>query len=854
MKKYLLLTCLSICFGLHSFGQSTAEEIERYTNECRDEGHQEIRRLIKLNDRGGGPEDESEREAIILDMYKKKNLYLSQQNGSRGGHEIPAPAPLGTQHEYANGRIKGSWQINKVVHNLDGVRLDRTTYDVKRNHIYAINTTGHLVNGPLVHGGELKRSSQTVRLNKTAFTGVENENNKFRLIAGIKPKGWAAGSLFYSDNDGMSWSQCEGGDYTDNKLFFAETMSDGSVLVLLGRIEDTGAKILFLKSTDNGKSFKEIKSWKEVTSNNIVAAKLYNTDDHVVVAAKINLKSEIEINNYRNGQLEEPTKLVTNLRPTKITGMSKDGKPYYYLTTSANGGFVTEDGLNFTSVPTLVEKIHTMSPTSPKTLISNEAKHDYSSDGGVTWQDYPNNDLSIGWDPKHITYYKDANGVWTLVAANDMGLHFHKQIDPIQSTGWSRVNTKHTHAILHGGAAHENGLVITSNQDPGTYEAYANAEGTLVATKRNGADGLRAVISNNGKGFWYRHYWETLYHSNASHTGDSRKTSIAVGPKGYVWYTPPMAASTEEEQDAIYFSGYDKLLFLEYYPSINSISTVELPFDFRVNAGDVVLGVGTCKGNSERIYAATKNKRFFISDDKGYSWKESNYGTTLRPSPNSIGYNQTSGFVISPSNHDPNTVIWAGGTGPGAILISTDGGMNFRPMMNGMPTAEPIGSISWDNEGKVIFSSNFKVYFTDLDQWFYMEDDSKPQDVSSLGAYYLPKLKKVRYFTWGAGVLDFNVSKLVSSLETSSKDIAQFENKYKVYPNPTASYITIEALEDEVTDSKYELYDLLGRKVTEGRLSESRTQLDVSKYNKGSYSLQITNGEGARHSKMIIVQ
>jgi hypothetical protein len=854
MKQYLLLILLIICYGSDVFAQSTADEIEKYSNECRDEGHKEIRRLIKLNDQGGGPEDESEREAIIQDLYKKNNLYLSQQKKSRSGYEIPAPAPLGTQHEYANGRMKGSWQINKVVHNLDGVRLDRTTYDVKRNHIYAINTTGHLVNGPLVHGGELKRSSQVVRLSKVAFTGVENENNKFRLIAGIKPTGWAAGSLFYSDNDGLSWSQCEGGDYTDAKLFFAEGLSDGTVIALLGRLEEGVSTILLLKSTDKGKSFSAIKTWKEASSNSIVATKLYSNDDHIVIAAKINGKSEIEITNYKNGQLEPPTILVTNLRPTKLTGAIINNRPFYYLVTSANGGFVTEDGMNFKSIPTLKDKLHTMSPTAPSVLISNEAKHDYSSDGGVTWQDYPNNDLSIGWDPKHITYYKDANGAWTLVAANDMGLHFHKQIDPIQSTGWSRVNTKHTHAILHGGAAHENGLVITSNQDPGTYEGYTNAEGSIVATKRNGADGLRTVISNNGKAFWYRHYWETLYHSNASHTGDSRKTSTPVGPVGYVWYTPPMAASTEVDQDAIYFSGYNKLLFLEYTSPSNSIIKTELPFDFMAEAGAVVIGVGTCKGSSERIYAATKNKRFFISDDKGYSWKESNYGTTLRPSPNSLAYNQSAGFVIAPSNHDPNTVIWAGGTGPGAILISTDGGMNFRPMMNGMPTAEPIGSISWDNEGKVVFSSNYKVYFADQDQWFYMDDDSKPQDVTSLSAYYLPKLKKVRYFTWGAGVLDFNVTKLVSSLETSSKDINQFENKYKVYPNPTSSYITIEAIEDEVIESKYELYDLLGRKVTEGKLSESRTQLDVSKYSKGSYSLQITNSEGAKHSKMVIVQ
>jgi hypothetical protein len=854
MRNNLLITLMFSFFSFSAFSQSSPEDIERYTNECRDEGHLEIRRKIKLNDRGGGPENESEREAIIMDLYKKKNLYLSQTS-SRNGFEIPAPDPLGTEYEYADGRLKGSWQINKVNHNADGARLDRTTYDVKRNHIYAINTTGNLVDGPLVAGGELKRRNQTIILSKVAFTGVENENNKFRLIGGIKPRGWSAGSLFYSDNDGLSWSQCEGGDYTDSKLFYAEGMEDGTVIALLGRLGDGGIPYIYLlKSTDKGKSFTEIKSWKESSSNNIVAAKLYNTADHVVIVSKTNGKNECEINNYRNGKLETPIILTTNLRPVKITGAIVAGKPFIYLITSASGGFVTEDGLTFKSVPTLKSNIHTMSPTFPKVLISNEAKHDYSADGGVIWQEYPNNDQTIGWDPKHITYYKDAAGVWTLVAANDMGLHFHKQLNPIQNIGWSRVNTKHTHAILHGGAAHENGLVVTSNQDPGTYEGYTNAEGTIVATKRNGADGLRAVISNDGKAFWYRHYWETLYHSNASFTGDSRKTSIPVGPAGYVWYTPPMAASTEIGQDAVYFTGYDKLLFLEYTSVSNSITTTTLPFNFKTNAGDVVLGVGTCKGNPDRIYAATKNRRFYISDDKGETWTESKYGTSLRPSPNSIGYNQTSGFVIAPSNHDPNTVIWAGGSGPGAILISNDGGKNFRPMMNGMPLAESIGSISWDEEGKVVFSSNFKVYFTDQDAWHYMEDNSKPIGISSLGAYYLPKLKKVRYFTWGAGVLDFNVSKIISSLETPTKDINSLENKFKIYPNPSSTHFTIEALEDNQIGSKYELFDIIGKKITAGMITESRIILDVSRYNKGSYTLKLTNKEGVKTSKMVMIQ
>ncbi|MFH0867486.1 MAG: T9SS type A sorting domain-containing protein [Bacteroidota bacterium] len=64
----------------------------------------------------------------------------------------------------------------------------------------------------------------------------------------------------------------------------------------------------------------------------------------------------------------------------------------------------------------------------------------------------------------------------------------------------------------------------------------------------------------------------------------------------------------------------------------------------------------------------------------------------------------------------------------------------------------------------------------------------------------------------------------------------------KIFPNPAIGYITVEA-SGMLCDLKYELFDIIGRKINQGKLNcTSANQINVSNLDKGIYILNISDG------------
>ncbi len=754
---------LGFCVPVYA---QTEEEL-RMQNECRDDEHKVIRQE-NLQRKQGGPVDEAERERIIHSLYKAGKLYKSQRpvlksgKTQASGDVLPAPVPLGTEHTFGNGKLKGSWMINKITNNQDGVRLDRTVYDPEANHIYAVNTVGHLVDGDMVPDGSLLRRNQKIVIQEKGFTGLRCATGKFRLIAAMNPTSWTAGAFYYSDDDGMTWTESTGGEYSSTKVVWSDVMADNSVLIIVGRIVNGVDSQVLLRSTDDGTTYSIVQSWPDSETARVVATKLYNTDDGCVILRKIKSVQTTEVYHYQNATLSLKSTISHSKVPATITGTNFNGWKVY-VGADGEGGFYSADGINYEFVATMNKDLETVVPYNPNMVFSREPQHDYTNNGGLTWQKYPNNNGTVGWDPKHLTFYKKTDGKWYFVIANDMGLSFSTSTtDPLNQT-WNYVNDNHSYAILHGGVADDkSGLVITSNQDPGTFELKQTGVGTFNATKRRGADGLRVAIANGGKAFWYRHYWAQMYHRHAASVGNTEEITVGI-PTNNDWYTPPFKGSTKPNEDAIYVSGYGKLKKFTYNPTTNKVTKLDLPYNFGTLAGDSTIGVGVAASDPNRIYVATKNKRFFTSKDAGQTWTETTYtGTT--PNYNTPLYNQSGGYFIEVADTNPDLVFWGGGSNTAACLVSRDGGVTFSPMLTGMPSGETIRNIALNEDASVIFSTNLYFYLASTNQWYAMRGESLPAGLNLQkdikGISYLPSQKKVRYFTWGAGMMDFNISVL----------------------------------------------------------------------------------------------
>lgn len=688
---------------------------------------------------------------------------IQEATPAGGVGTFPAPEVMGTQHSFADGRLEGAWRFNQVTNETAGegygagVRLDRTVYDPVNNRLFALTTERNLVDAPFEHEGAWTTRNQVIKVEKKSLEGVvvpagTNNNNEdsFRLIGAIDTQ------LCYSDDEGLNWTFAAGGEHAWYGVGWVDVMANGDILAQARITEDGPARYDILRSRDYGESYELIASWSDASTGGLVGARLYNTDDTVFIVREDDDNDVWEIYRYDGEELLLVTTFDSPSDPETITGTSFGGEKIY-VGVNGGGGYYSDGGLVWEWREFLPQRIETVHPNAPDLLFSHEPQHDYSLDGGWTWEPYPNQNETIGWDPKHLTFHFVA-GQWVFVGANDMGLCFNE--DVLDTSTWQYINNEHDYAILHGGVAVDHrGLTVTANQDPGTFELLLTGPDSYQAINRVGADGLRVVPSNDGRSYWYRHYWSDFYHSHAAFTGDERLSALPIVTDD--WYTPPFVSSKVVGEDAIYVSGYDKIFKLVYDTDSNFVQRLELPTDFGGATGSVTYGIGIAKSEPSRIYVATKNGRFFYSSDWGENWNETSY-EGVRPEAINKGYSQEAGLFIEVADLDPDRVYFGGGSGEARLLISKDGGVTFEAAIEGLPANESLGGVSLNPEGTLAFSANYHVYVAAEDQWHEMKGESMPTGAqpNALSLNYLRLQNKVRYFTWGAGVLDFELSTL----------------------------------------------------------------------------------------------
>ncbi|QQS07372.1 MAG: RICIN domain-containing protein [Fibrobacterota bacterium] len=713
-------------------------------NEQMKSGHRQIRRWKASFD--------SLRRSMAQEIYGQAVTRPPVSGGNlaaraQAATPTAAPVPLGTEHSLAGGLIKGKWVLARVNNTTaaggygSGVRLDRTTYDSATNTIHALTTEGNLVSAPLVQMGSWRVINHVVQIDRPSFTSIRTPAGVHRLV------GIVSGNFQYSDDEGRTWTPSTGGTSSNGGAVWTATLGTGEILAVVTR---SSQKVL-IRSIDQGATFQDVQAWANAA---MAGTRLYNSSDVCFLLRSTG--TAVDVYKYASGALAKAGSFASTAKVTSASGTVFSGAIRVYARTDDSTGWSSTDGVSWKQIAGFKDEIQTVNPDKPDVVFSNGPEHQYSSNGGTSWAKYPSNDNTIGWDPKHTEFYK-VGGKWTLVAANDMGLCFND--DPLNTKTWRYVNSNHSFAILHGGTAVDNmALTVTSNQDPGTFELTRTARDTFLAKSRYVSDGLRVAATNGGKAYWYRHYWAAFMHAHAASTADTRTTSYDIEGD---WYTPPFKGSTKSGEDAIWVSGWDKLVKLTYVASSNSVTRTDLAKDFKTDAGAVTMGIGVAKSDPNRLYVSTKNGRFFWSKDGGQTWTETTYSGT-KPTTQWQDWNSASGLYIEVADQNPDLVFWGGGTGAAACLVSRDGGKTFTSTVTGLPSGSEIRNVSIAPDGKLAFSSNYQVWIASANRWYDLRTASMPSGAlpAANSLNYLPLQRKVRYFTWGAGVVDLDLTLL----------------------------------------------------------------------------------------------
>ena len=675
---------------------------------------------------------------------------------------------MGQVESYANGQIRGSWHFNKFTDDETGTYGHKTVnsaYDPKHNLVYVLTDARNVTVASLEDSASLEITNPQIVINGNLFLGVPSKKDKFYLIGAIQPR-WNEGSIYYSDNGGQSWNKSKNGDLIDQEVVWSDILDDRdhTVLVMtqqsIGKARASLTIYRLIKSVDQGRSFTEVLSWEEDQASEVLACKPYNQNT-VFLLRKITNSNLLytETINLTKALREKISVHYTLLAPGSLVGTFHQDTTWLYMG-AKDGGLVSHDaGQTWESVK-LRQNLAAVHPDDPELVIEHSANTWFSKDGGKIWERLPWWEPVFGWDMQGFRWYRTPDNTWMAILNNDFGAHFTTNFQ--DSASWKHLNTDNFHMLIHHGAYEEStDLLVTGNQDRGTMHWQKVKEGYYQGSTATKADGLRVCIANQGMSYWYIHYWNTMYHRNfrpgQQEKLDSLVVSIGGALKDTTWYTPPMAPSWKPGEDAIFLAGNGRLIKLTYDSYYMSISRMELPFAFRDSTHEVLSGLATTRADENRMYAASRNGKFYFSNNLGKDWESTSYTGSVPYIKNRPWWGPYGYAIVTPPDN-PDKVFWAGeGDLSAAFLVSEDGGKTFHASTDGLPEWNNIRSMAATPGGEYVFANNGYVWVQNDQRWYDMSGGSCPKGAAITAVEYLPKQRIVRYFTYGSGVVDFRL-------------------------------------------------------------------------------------------------
>jgi hypothetical protein len=195
---------------------------------------------------------------------------------------------------------------------------------------------------------------------------------------------------------------------------------------------------------------------------------------------------------------------------------------------------------------------------------------------------------------------------------------------------------------------------------------------------------------------------------------------------------------------------------LSYNSAQGFITAVQYPHNFRGQLLGLTMGISaiaTTVANPNRYYVATEDGTFFYSNDAGANWGISpTFGAT---GPTAF-YLYGNAILASKTNAD---LVYYGGSGysnPG-FYRSTDGGVNFTALTNGLP-ATLISDLAFSQNEQFVFAATDAgayVFSVANNQWYSLQDVAgTPAAVKYTSVEFVAASNTARFATYGRGVWD----------------------------------------------------------------------------------------------------
>jgi hypothetical protein len=710
-----------------------------------------------------------------IEIENRKLVLASKENLIKNGASK-------ITESFANGKINANWYeigSNNLAGNIQGV-----DYFPPTDNLYCISD-----------GGTLWRSSRT----NPNWT-VLNQQYQFspRLInviakkeGGTKILASANRNIYYSNNEGAQFTAATGIDFPvgwgGNKMVDIITLNDVQKTVYcLTHTWDPAPfqpRFWLYRSVDTGKTFVKIKTfdaydekrmslWSPQGTDKLYAIEVQNTGG--------NLANLYAIFNDNVSLLNSSADIPLN-RESILQGYSNGSSNVFYLLVNNNIANTREvyqsnnNGLNWSLKGSLLENYaggFAVAPSSHNRLFMGGVSLFRSFNAGEEWAmvnnwfDYYNNADKLHADIMMIKFFKTISGNEFAIINTHGGTYLSNDyLITTSNISLSNFNTGQFYDVITN--PNNAGQIFGGTQDQG-FQRYLGPNAPITSPinflQVLPGDFGQLKFTQNASHLWIEYPGGEFYFYNNITANQSSNWLMPGTNKPNKNWLLPSANTSNPLENSIYVGGGNlnggdgsyliKLTAAVAEPYV--ITATQFSYNFRANSNNGSSGISsiaTSSINSDNIYLATEDGTFFFSNDNGINWVKSTF--TGIP-----GGFWLYGASIFPSKLNANT-IWYAGSGysnPG-VFKSTDGGISFTAMSNGLPSTLVHEIVANESETLLFAATEAGpyVYVVEDNNWYSLHGISTPvQDYFTVE--YLPATKTARFGTFGRGIWDFAIN------------------------------------------------------------------------------------------------
>lgn len=714
---------------------------------------------------------------------ERENMLTKYQYRS----QLKEQAAVRSQQTFANGKVTGAWS-EKGSNNQAG-SVSAVDFDYVNDQIYAITPSGTLWKGDL-SGITWTPLNENLSFYNNIIEVTQTPTNT-RIITAIGPH------LYYSDNDGASWTPSEGLTYSQNAGAPTRIMEVADANNSIYYLAQIGTAINLYVSTNHGKDFTQIHSFSNYNNQKIDFWSALGEDDAYLLDAESNLYNITPT----AATLINNTSLPVNTW-RRLTGSKASGSVVLYAFLNKRDVYQSLDnGMTWTntgSTPINSWNVGIIaSPWTATKLFMGEVNTHQSDDSGETWfhaslwYHYYTNINRIHADVMTFGAYETSNGTPLVLIGSHGGVHAsYDELETTENVATQQLNNAEYYDIRTNPIFTDQ--IYAGSQDQGWQRtATGNTSGAVDFEQALSGDYGNLALTNNGQHLWTVYPFGILnFFTNPQSSINSQTINVnGSNPPASNWLWPT-SETHDLASDDIYLGGGSLdggpgSYLITLTGTSTAIDATQFDYDFRANSNSgtaTISAISPSFIDADKIFVATSDGTFFYTHDAGQTWAKS--ANIL------AGQHNLYGATIYASKHDPNRV-WMAGSGYSnpPVFQSNDGGATFTPINNGLPNTL-INKLTANPDETLLFAaseSGAYVYDIATKIWYDFLGTTAPQQ-RYLSVEYVKDLNIVRFGTFGRGIWDFTIaSQPALPVEWLSFDAKSIDNQQVALNWRTAS-------------------------------------------------------------------